>query len=140
MIFLIKDINYFQDLINVSSNSFHINNNNKGNISIKNIEDIINNNLYKNIFFHIPLYLDFFKNINDNQFPNLNIYIFINNLNYIHVSLLLKIKIIMEKEDYYSMYLGEIEKYLNNKNYIINIPNEYQVGALRYFLIKIITC
>jgi hypothetical protein len=40
----------------------------------------------------------------------------------------------MEKKDCYSIYIPEIEKYLNNKNY--HIP-ECPSGALRYYLINI---
>ena len=133
MIFLIKDINYFNQLIEEFPNSLHINNNNKNSISVKNLYDVILNNLYKNIFFHTPTYLDFLKNINFNKFENLNIYILVNNINYISLSLLLKSQIVMEKKDCYYPYIQEIEKFLNNKNYHIECPS----GALRYYLISI---
>lgn len=137
MIFLIKNNNYYKTLLKNINNFFHINNNNKTNISIKNLQDIIENNLYENIFFDMPLYMDFIKNINFNKFSNLNIYIFINNLSNINKSLLIKSKIIMEEINSYVIYYSEIEKFLINKNHIINIPNELQLGALRAYLINI---
>lgn len=135
MIFLIKDMDYFQELLNKSTNVFHLTNKNV--ISIKNLYDIIENNLYKNIFLDMPIHLNFFKDINLNKFPHVNVHIFISNLNYIPVSLLIKSKIIMEKKDYYCKYYSEIEKFLNNKNYIIHIPQELQLGVLRAYLINI---
>lgn len=137
MIFLIKDGNVFQELLDNTPHVFYINQNNKSTVSIKNLEDIIENNLYKNIFIHMPLYLDFFKNINFNKYSDLQVYMFINNLNYISPSLLIKSKVIMEKNDYYQEFYGEIEKFLNNKSYMINIPQESQLGALRSYLIKV---
>jgi hypothetical protein len=137
MIFLIKDINYYHQKLQESNNFFHLTNINKINVSMKNLQDIIENNLYKNIFLDMPLYLDFFKNINFNKFPGLHIYMYISNLSNISPILLIKSQIIMDKKDAYSNNYGEIEKFLNNKNYMINIPQEFQLATLRSYLIKV---
>jgi hypothetical protein len=130
MIYIIKDFIYYKNLLSSTVDKLHISNKNQ--FSFYDLNNLIENNIYKNIFFDWENYLTI---LNHKLCKNINIYIYIQNISLIKTHELIGTKIVME--NYSKEYYSEIIEFFKNKNHIINIPHEIQLTVIRNFIIDL---
>lgn len=133
MLFLIKNRDYFyeiqtpyQDTL-LSSQSHQL--------SLRELIHFIDEKIYLNIFLQDIFYLEF---LGTYPLGSTTVYVLMDTISYIPYHLRIKSQIIMEDKNTYTLYFPEIQKFLADKNYIINIPSYLQKGVLRAFIIDLL--
>lgn len=102
MITLIKDKDYFNELKdNQEGQVLFISNNEKNNISSGDLSNLLKNSIYNSYFLEYTPHLDFLSRYKDD---NDKIYLLVENISLIPVTLKIKSKIIMEKEKKIDIY------------------------------------
>jgi hypothetical protein len=134
MLFLVKNLDIFSQLHKKTTHSLYIKANQKKDISLQDLKNILKEKLYLNIFLEEELYLSFLSSC---VLGTINIYLLVDNISKIPSYIKIKSQIIMEDKNLYHNYYKEIDFFLKNKNYIPNIPVHLQKGALRSFIIHI---
>lgn len=133
MLYLIKDMNHFEQLQKETNNVLHIKDNND--FFLNDLKILIDEKVYKNIFLENMSFLNFLQNYN---LDDVDVYVLIKNISYIKVGTILKSKVVMENPVIYQQYIGEIKKFLVNKSYTPDIPHYLQIGTYRFFIMEIL--
>jgi hypothetical protein len=134
MLYLLKEYNYFIQLQNEVTNILYINSLQKENFSFIDLVNIISEKLYENIFLEGQEFVEMFREYIN--IDNMSIYIYIQNLSKISSSISCKCSILMEKPILYENYMGEIERFFQNKMHIPEIPHYLQTPVIKYFIIN----
>jgi hypothetical protein len=133
MIYLIKDFIYYKNLLNTTNEKLYIPHKNEIAFNSHNLDNLLENNIYKNIFMESSNYLNI---INYKLSKKVNIYIYVQNISLLKSYYLIGSEVIME--NYSKDYYNELIEYFKNKTYIINIPLEIQIIVIKNFIIHIV--